>query len=310
MLLEIRDRLRLIAPKKKRVQLFRDFALEWFAGYCKRATKPATAATRSRQLNLYLIPALKGRRVDEVDDDAVGDVKAFLTGLGPRTINGALGVLSMVLDDAVSEGLIDRPPRIHLMPVRVARNKPHDVAPFVAMVDAAKRLGWRHWNAVLLAGDAGMRASECAGLPWRLVDESARIIDISEQDYVGRISIDPKSVPREVPITDGLAEALAAAESPRTGRVLIGLRGRPIGRSTVRKWIVEAADAAGLKHKGGAHALRHAFASQMGALHVDPVTIMEILGHSSLDVVSKYLHAYGRIKRDAIRVLGATRTPK
>ncbi len=307
----LRDILAAVRGKGRgRRVLFRDFALEFFDRYCKRAAKPGTAATRSKQLHLYLIPTLKGRYVHEIDDDAVADAKAFLSTLGPRTINGALGLLSMVLKDAMAEGLIEHLPRIHLVPVRIAKKKPHDVAPFLAMVDAAKRLGWRHWNAVLLAGDAAMRASECAGLPWRLVDLNARAIDISEQDYVGRVAIDPKSLPREVPITDGLFEALQAAESPRDGRVLIGLRGKPIGRSTVRKWIVEAADAAGLDHKGGAHALRHACASQMGALGVDPITIMEILGHSSLDVVSKYTHAYGRLKRDAIRALSATRTPK
>ncbi len=47
---------------------------------------------------------------------------------------------------------------------------------------------------------------------------------------------------------------------------------------------------AGIKHDGGIHGLRHAFATHQLACGLSLYTLKEILGHSSIKTTERYLH--------------------
>lgn len=310
-LLEIREELRRLAPERRgTAPLFRDWCVDFLADYARRGNRPSTLASKGDVARLYLLPPLGRYRLDEIGQEQVGEVFDHMGALAPGTVNGALGLLKMMLWEAHSRGLIATVPRIRLVKQRTKRTPVHDFEAYARLVAAGKALGWRQWLAVLLTGDIGLRAGEAIGLRWANIDMEAGRIHIVEQDGPERSAIPPKSEPRTVGMTDDLREALAAAESPRDGRVLIGARGRPVGRGMVRHWILQAATHANVMHDGGAHRLRHVCASHMGMLGVTVGAIRDILGHADLTVTGKYVNLTEQALADALALLQQGRKRK
>lgn len=305
-MLEIRDRLRLIAPTKKRAPLFRDFALAWFESYAKRQKKPSTLRLRRYYLNAFLLPTLGKLRLDAIRGDEVEALRTACGGLYVGTTNQILGQLTMILREAEDEGLIETLPRIRLTAVVRVRPKVHEVDAYLRVVASARRLGWRHLLAALLAGDAGMRASECAALSWPSVDLDARTIDIHWQDYRGELIRPKGNDSRTVRMTEALYEALSARKR-RKGRVLIGKRGKPIRRGLISAWVDEATAAAGIDAPGGAHFLRHVWCSHLAASGAVVSAIQEMGGWKHLSTMQVYLHATEQSTEDAMRMLDAKR---
>lgn len=311
LLAEMRELRRMMAPAKKdgRAPRFRDFAQEWFARYCKSRRKPATLANRRNVLRLYLLPPLGRRRVNEVDARAVESLRKHMAALTDRTKNGALVVLTMILRDAKERGWVAELPRIALEAVVDVKPRIHDVDAYVLIVRAAKRLGWRHHLAVLLCGDAALRASEVAGLNWSCVRLEDRTLDIVAQAYRGELIAPKGNASRCVAMTDDLFEALTRAKKRRTTeRVVPGATKAAIGGSSITWLVVDSMQAAGFGAKGGAHILRHTCASHALDGGATLTSIQEMLGHRHIMTTEKYLHSTPKTLQDAARLLSEIRS--
>jgi integrase len=81
---------------------------------------------------------------------------------------------------------------------------------------------------------------------------------------------------------------------PATGKAL----------TTVKTAFLAACRRAGIKGLRF-HDLRHTFASRLNAAGADPVTIMELLGHSSLKMTERYTHTNHEQKQRAVERLAA-----
>lgn len=87
-------------------------------------------------------------------------------------------------------------------------------------------------------------------------------------------------------------------ELPRTSRWLVEStqrRGRPISPSTVRLWLAEAAQDAGvtaeMPRSPYPHSLRHTYGTDAMRAGVNPKGLMKSMGHQSLRMTDRYTHA-------------------
>jgi integrase/recombinase XerD len=65
---------------------------------------------------------------------------------------------------------------------------------------------------------------------------------------------------------------------------------RPITRQAVQKAFSDAVQRAGLPDRGGIHSLRHSFATHMLERGIDPLSLQRLMGHSSLQSTTIYVH--------------------
>ena len=203
------------------------------------------------------------------------DVRCFLRGL-ERGHSGALvskvrSVASSMWGDALEAGLVDSNPwRGQRIKAHVAKAKgvmtPAEYKQILAAMPAGDRL------LIRCLAETGCRWSEAQRL--------------TPADVIGTtlyIRQSKNGLPRQV---DGLAPDLAA--ELRAGLPFRNSVGRPLDYATFRRWhwlpVTE-----GLGY--GLHDLRHFNASILLQGGADLLTVRDRLGHSSISITSKYLHA-------------------
>lgn len=79
--------------------------------------------------------------------------------------------------------------------------------------------------------------------------------------------------------------------------------GQHIQDSAVQKTYTRAKSSAGIKKRGGIHALRHAFATHLLEAGVDVHTIQCLLGHRSLGTTARYFH----LTQNGLQKIAATK---
>jgi integrase/recombinase XerD len=130
----------------------------------------------------------------------------------------------------------------------------------------------------------GLRASEALGINWR---------DLQPRTNGGQVTVMGKGEKiRTVLINQSLWQQLISL--PRkdgTDAVFVTKFGNRLDRHQLHRIIKAAAERAGVNSHVSAHWLRHAHACHSLENGCDIDVLMRSLGHSSLTVTSKYLHA-------------------
>jgi integrase len=146
---------------------------------------------------------------------------------------------------------------------------------------------------ILLAAHTGLRHTELTGLDWKEVSLPWRTITLPASRTKSKKS-------RAVPLDD-TALALLTALPHRTGPVLRGAKGEPVRwftcawKRTCRRAGIEGARI---------HDLRHLFAGNAAMSGMDPKTLQEVLGHSDLSLLQRYVHLTPAHKLEAVRRAG------
>jgi integrase len=163
------------------------------------------------------------------------------------------------------------------------------------IVDAATH----QWKVLFatLAG-TGMRCGEAFGLHVEDLDLTAGRIYIRRSVWEGEeVTVKTKQGYRAVTIDPSLTGMLAAHLGTRTiGRVFQTRNGTPFCKRNVRRRLNELLKKLKLP-KAGLHAFRHGRVSVLQAMGVPGDLVKEWVGHSNLQMTSRYTHFQDDFRR-------------
>ena len=153
--------------------------------------------------------------------------------------------------------------------------------------------------AIVLAGGAGLRAQETAGLVTEDVDFLRRVLRVRRQ-WHARLNafadLKTENAEREVPVGDDILEVLAlhiGHHGAGDHDLLLHEDGRPMNAARFRYRWAKTKTAAGLDFKF--HGLRHHYASTAISAGVPLPALSRALGHSKPSVT---LDVYGHLMVD------------
>ena len=211
----------------------------------------------------------------------------------PATVNRELQVLSKVFSMAYDNGLVETNPmrRVHKLREAPARERyltdEEEKRLFAILVGRRAHIR----PIVVVALHTGMRQGEILGLTWENVDFEQKTIFVAHTK-TGRPRKLPMSEPVEAELRS-LKQDAALHEHvfsyARTGLKLTTFRHAWEGACT-------AARIYGLRF----HDLRHTFATRLRARGVHEMDIMSLLGHTTLQMTSRYSHAMPQNLRAAV----------
>lgn len=286
--------------------------------------RPNTAAFYTRIVTLYILPELGPIKLRKLEPRHVEQLqRAVLRHHSPRTAHHVHGVLSAILKKAVRWDLIGR--NVATM-VDGPRVEPH--APEVWTPEQARQLlhvvaGDRLEAAYVLALSLGLRLGELLGLHWQAIDWEARQLHVVLQaQRHGMVAPKTRASVRTLPLSQELVTLLhrhrqrqlqerlaAAAIWEDHGVVLTNVRGLPLPRSTLTTHFKRMLQQAGLADRPF-HSLRHGCATLLAAQGVPPRVVMDLLGHTSLDLtIGTYTHALDSGKQAAVDALSRLLEP-
>ena len=273
-------------------------------------TRPSTLRRYREVVTNHLSPVLGKSRLDKL---APVDVERLLAArrdsVAPATLVKIHAVLRVALADAERRDLIPRNvARAVRAPALAEEERP------ALTVDEGRRVlaaveGERYEAVVVLGLLLGLRRGEILGLRWDDIDLDGRTIRVRRalQRVDGSLRLvetKTRRSRRPVPMpalalpalgrrkATQTADRLAAGESwQRTGLVFTTGLGTPVEPRNVNRWFDQLRTRAGLPWLR-LHDLRHGCATFLLAHGVDPRTVMEILGHTTIrQTMDRYAHA-------------------
>jgi integrase/recombinase XerD len=130
----------------------------------------------------------------------------------------------------------------------------------------------------------GLRVSEALGIDWKDLKPRAQGGQVTVMGKGGKV--------RTVLVGESLWQQLQSmSQNPETEAVFVNSKGNRLDRHRLHRIIKATAERAGINPHVSAHWLRHAHACHSLENGCDIDVLMRSLGHSSLTVTSKYLHA-------------------
>ncbi len=248
---------------------------------------------------------LEGRGVDALEKVRVEHVRAFtlwlmeqsspnpLTGqlrpIGDRTVRGYVAALKGFFSFAQRDGYLDKNP---LQAYRLPKAEQRVIVPFsdaqlqamLSCLNLRDPLQLRDACIMLFLLDTGVRVSELVGLElddMDLVGGSAKVFGKGKKERVVYF----ESTTRRL-----LWRYVHAARKP--GEYLFESRyGSSLTRSAVLAMIADLAKRAGITGvRASPHTFRHTFAVRYLLAGGDQSSLQILLGHSSPEMVTKYVH--------------------
>lgn len=294
--------------------LFRDFADRFISEYAvANRQKPRGVKSKKSILAIHLLPRLGHLRLDELNDTHLQKLKADLSDKNPKTVNNVLTVLSKMLKVAVKWRVLHHAPvEIELFRVDPPAVAFYEFEQYDALVRHAEQIDLRILAALLLGGDAGLRAGEIAALEWDDVSLRHEYLNVRRSQSQGLVSLPKGGRSRQVPLTEKLQAALTGIRHDKGQRVLVRDSGDAVSEQTLRTWIARVEKAVGIRKSGRGgrlHILRHTFCSHLAMRGAPPIAIKELAGHTSLRTTMRYMHLSPTEARRAIQLLDGGRAP-
>ncbi len=242
------------------------------------------------------------------------DVRRFLNsrkGLSPRSVYGLRAVLRRALNVAIKDGLIPSGRNVAALadPPKVPRVTMQAFTPEQAQIFLRSVRGDELETVYVLALTLGMRQGEILGLRWRNVDLAAGTLRVDKAlQRVGKEYrlLEPKSATSVRTVQQESAQRSGAIRSLEWHDLVFrAIDGRPLNGTWVHHRFQAATKTAGLP-KLRFHDLRHSCASVLGALGVPARVVMELLGHSSINLtMNTYSHVFEKAQREAATAMDA-----
>ncbi|WP_083731264.1 MULTISPECIES: site-specific integrase [Protofrankia] len=293
---------------------------EWMEIKRGDGTRPATLRTYRWLINTHIVPTIGRIQLDKLTPLDVRRLVAAAkaAGLSPVSVRHVHSLIRNALAEAE---------RLDLVPRNVAKavrapSVPHkDVR--ALRPEEARRLievlrGDRLEALFACALMLGLRRGEILGLRWTDVDLDGAVLHVRQslQRVDGSLTFVPAKTVRshrKLPIPARLVEllrqhrVLQAGERfergdgwTETGLVFTSSIGTPLEPRNVNRRFDQLREKAGLPWLR-LHDLRHAFASMLFSEGVPARTVMELLGHSTIQLtMNTYTHVMPETQRDAV----------
>ena len=275
---------------KKLAPTLADFAEKRFAPWAKSATCQKTwldyYRPGIRAISKY--KPLASRRLDEVTSERASEFAAWRQsqGLQVSSVNSSLQVLRRILHVAAEWGVIEKVPKIKLLPGE--RRREHVVGP----EEEARYLSAASEPLAPIAtvlADTGMRPDECYRLRWEAIawvnGRNGTLIVTHGKTAAAR---------RVIPMT-ARVRAIVEARWESSGRPSEGwiwpapTRCGHVDRSSLKKQHRRALRISGVR-PFVLYSLRHTFLTRLGESGCDAWTLVRIAGHSSVAISARYVH--------------------
>ena len=287
-----------------------------------------------QRFELYVKPLLATMAVDAIDAKAIESIKREFASISPRTINNTIRMVLAVLKWAASIGLRDDPPSFGKRAQIKSLAEPGEKIDFWdadEIDDILREAESRgaEWHATIrLLIDAGLRPSEACGLRWvdvRLTHKNPHIL-VRHQLLRDGLNLGPckhrkpNDPPRRVPLTRALVSVLTELHTKRgkTGYEFVLLADHPSfdkhtracnQQTLARRFRIVVEAATGSKLNSNPHNGRHAFGTTHARIGTNLKTLQKMMGHRSLAVTIRYLHATANDENEAIANVDTMRQP-
>ena len=275
------------------------------------AYKPSVLRGYERSLRMRVIPALGGRRLNEIRRSDVQRLvnRMMAEGVGPSTIRNSLMPLRAMYRYALSldEVAVNPTTGVQLPAVRGRRDRiasPAEAARLLAALPTSDRALWA------TAMYAGLRSGELQALTGEMVDLDRNVIEVrwSWDPKAGRVAPKSRAGERTVPMPAVLRRHLLEhllAGGRRNELFFARADGRPFSNQATsqraeRRWRREGLEPIRL------HECRHTFASLMIAAGVNAKALATFMGHSSVTItLDRYGHLFPGSEAEAAGLLDA-----
>lgn len=299
------------APVKPTVPTLAEF-VDTYLATSRLDNAFSTVEAKEDHLQLYIVPVLGDRPLDQIDAVAIEafrvqlskmrnrKIKCRIELLRGKTINNILGTLRNLLDTARRFGHVAFVPEV----TRAKEDAPEfdfltfdELDTLIAAADGV----WQHM--IIVAGRTGVRRGELLGIrQHKDIDTRSEQLHVRETIVRGRVKPPKNGKPRSIPMSGQAQRALLAARHDRGERLFCDAWGKPFTQGVMASQLERICRNAGLRVIGW-HVLRHTFASHLVMRGVHIKTVQELMGHSSLKVTMRYAHLAPHILHDSVRLL-------
>jgi integrase len=278
-----------------RLKEFSERFMSYIETRCK--AKPATIQFYEKNVQRLLeYEAMAATRIDRIDEALIERfVQERRKHVAPATVNRSLATLRRALRMAQEWHLIERVPRIRLLPGEHNREfvLSHTLEPtYLSAAPQPLR------DLALLILDTGLRVGEALALEWH--DIHLEPASGARCGYLRIREGKSKQARRNLSLTERVKNMLEARNGDSTSPWVFtsedGTRPLPIYTIDCQHARVRAAlnkgkdDDAILPPDFVLHSLRHTFLTRMGEAGADAFTIMRLAGHSTVVVSQRYIH--------------------
>jgi len=330
-----------VKADRQTVGAFLDY---WLEHSVKPSTKPRTYESYETVVRQHLKPSLGPLQISKLTPQLVQRLlseKSLQTKprrsekrLSPRTVQYIALVLSRALNKAVKWGMLSRNVAALADKPRVPKHEIKPLDPEQARKLLAALEGHDLEALFTVAMAVGLRVGEALGLTWKDVDLKSGHVQIRRQlqrlknsdgKWVFNLT-EPKSKSafRTLTLPEPALHALKAHKEKTEAReskvvdlewaskdlIFSTPQGLPLDPSNVRrtlKLILKKADLPSLR----VHDLRHTCATLLLVQGVHPRVVMEILGHSRIDLtLGTYSHVLPELRKEAAAKMTDLLKPK
>jgi integrase len=309
-----------VATKRQSLAQFLD---DWLENTVRRHSRPRTYEAFEVIVRLHLKPELGRLRLEQLTPQMVETLlnRKLEIGLAPQTVVHIRKVLKMALKKAVTWDLVARNAAALAAAPPMTRSNIHPLDDEQARRFVAAARGARLEALFVLAINTGLRRGELLGVRWSDVDLDRGTLRVAQQLQRIRhrlVFLEPKSKKshRTLTLPASVVSALRAHRARQleerlragkdwqdSGLVFTSHCGTPFDpRNLTRDFlpILKTAELPRIRF----HDLRHTAATLLLMKGVQPLTVSEMLGHSSIVIsLTLYGHVLPSMKREAADVM-------
>ena len=273
-----------------------DFKMPTFKSFVKRFIQSTSAynskteiRNKRSQMNNHLLPFFGKMPVNTIDEESIARYanekmkaisKKTKKNYSSSTINQHLKLLRTVLNNAVRLKIIDKAPEVRMLRCKsdnLAENVLTEMEEIKLLASCPKDF----FPLALFLLRTGLRIGEALSLKWNNINLKSRRIVVLES---GSSDTTKSGKVRIIPISNDLYQVLSNIEK-ESGYAF------EVSKSTTANRLEKALKAAGIERNVTLHGLRHTFATRLLENGADIRTVQELLGHGSIQVTERYLHA-------------------